>query len=198
MTKRPPVTDARPPVVGVRDISATVTKPAVDRPVVDVKPDTPTEVLPTSVPPNIVRARPGQNFLRMNPHVIDEVAGKVRTGLPLKYAFQALGVRHTLGTDWMRKGEQDETYSTPYYTLYMAVMAARAAFIEEQMAEKHERGKGNKGQWAEIAWTLERMFPEEFGQSKKITGSGTGGAIPFEVLDPSRRLENNRKQAGIE
>jgi len=97
---------------------------------------------------------------------LDGLLAKVRDGYPWPIACEAIGIRPATGTYWRNRGNQNikdhEAGICPiddYGLFYLEWKKARA-----DLAGKHIAKIRGAKDWRAHAWTLERLFPREFGQ----------------------------------
>lgn len=115
---------------------------------------------------------------RLTREVASYIAGSVAAGLPLEAALDLAGVTTRQRREWWRRGQSDraegrESLHADYVT---AVLQAQAMQKQENIAaiRKH-RSKV----WTAAAWLLERQYPDEFGERKRLDKSVSHNVMPF-------------------
>jgi len=111
--------------------------------------------------------------------------------MPFEQACYRIGLLPRSAQGWIERGLHDD--ADPLHAYFaLSVKQARAEFLRRSIGRLQLTRSGRKtdgeGPWTIDAWLLERSFPNDFGQRRVVHGTGTDGAIPFEILDPNRRV----------
>ena len=113
------------------------------------------------------------------------ICERIAAGLPMKFAAMAEGVSENTVSEWARRGEgKDDRPSTPLMEWFAAEKKkARARFVQARITEIVA-----DEDWHAKAWSLERMFPEDFARPAdrlELTGSGGGPVTIRLAFDPT-------------
>lgn len=100
----------------------------------------------------------------LTPEVHDAIVAGVKSGLPLKYAAEAVGIGEDTVCEWLRRarGEDHRPPGEPYARLAEALKEAKAASIRTAVENIRKAGEEAR-HWTANAWYLERADPEHFG-----------------------------------
>ena len=87
----------------------------------------------------------------------------IRKGNSLKIACGAAKIHYTTFKKWMKLGNEG---IHPYFEFFLDVEEAQALIAEEMNEAMIQHGK--KGNIGGLQWQLAKIYPEEYGNNKKI------------------------------
>lgn len=115
---------------------------------------------------------------RLTPDLEKEILQKVELGVPMRTAAMAAGVPGGTFESWQRQGREGRQ---PFARFLMGLTRARA----RAEISLHVRALGGGPGSAAAMWTLERRFPDDYGQRSKLELSG----------DPARPVAGDIRDA---
>lgn len=125
---------------------------------------------------------------RLDAKAESQIRSMVRMGTPPAHAFRAAGCG---ASTWARVKARAKELSEiedcdgidlspgdlQALRLFVAIEQAESLYMVNNLKRINGDDPEDKGAtWKKIAWILERRFPEEFGQSRKLEHSGPAGA----------------------
>lgn len=113
---------------------------------------------------------PGGRPSKLTPAVAERIAKALEQGMPQETAAKLAGVEPRTFYEWMAQGRREDGRHE-YQQFAQAVTLARATFQESVIAEIRNAftpGEHGVRDWRALAWLMERMFPEQFGQTVQV------------------------------
>lgn len=95
--------------------------------------------------------------------VKDILLPALKEGMPKTQACALAGISRQALYKWIDKGEKGEK---PYVDIVVTIKKAQAEFVQDRI--KGIKKAGDNGNWQANAWTLERLFPEDFAKHDKV------------------------------
>jgi len=135
--------------------------------------EAPTSTLTVYGTPRNQKYRNGRHTL-LTDEMQAEIVALLRRGNFLNHACDIMQVSYMTVLDWMRRGEEEIKQGLDdekHARFNKAIKAAQGCFIDENiqvMREGFER-------WQASAWLLERKFPQQFGEVKRMEMTGAEG-----------------------
>ena len=120
---------------------------------------------------------------KLTPQIQKEICDTIRaTGCKRDAALLA-GITEGTLYNWVNRGKQAK--SGKYLEFLKAIEKAELQFKNSLVASIRKSGRGDpergiKPQWQANAWLLERMYPEEFAERKRIDVGNADGK-PFRI-----------------
>lgn len=108
---------------------------------------------------------------KLNEQLIQNMYGKIKNGLPIRYACDYFGITKMSFSNWMRQGEQDyENEVDSLFSLFFYhIKKAESEFVEDSIADIRSGRPG----WQGAAWVLERTR-HDFMPKQEITAGDDG------------------------
>ena len=103
----------------------------------------------------------------------------VRDGVPLSRAGPAVGVDKKTAYNWYNRGK--EAKSGQLRNFYIAVEKARGQCIHDNITIIKAAAPKN---WQAAAWTLERLFPHEYGRLERVEAQEEEAITEVEIIVP--------------
>lgn len=128
---------------------------------------------------------------KLSRELVSFVAGSIAAGLSRRMALDLAGVTENQRKSWIRRGEHDSTSGKQslYADLFVACKQAEA----KQKAENIHAIRAHRTKvWTAAAWLLERGYPDEYGERKRIDGKVTHALEP--LVDWSQLNATETKQ----
>jgi hypothetical protein len=124
---------------------------------------------------------------RLSKELIGTIGGAIMAGLSTPSALELAGVTEAQWRTWRQKGKKDrgDGKESLHADLVTWILRAEA----EQKAENIAAIRKHRDKtWTSAAWLLERMYPDEFGERKRIDGKvqhSFNPLIDYDRLTPS-------------
>lgn len=140
---------------------------------------------------------PGRPPKALTPARLELICEKIRIGLPQETAAIRAGVPRRTFQDWLRMGRLPDARE-PYKSMADAIEAALAEYHESRVQIVHDSPDQRTAQWA-----LERRFPSEWGETRRLDANVNVTARPFVdvsklTLDEQRTLLELLRKAAPE
>lgn len=119
---------------------------------------------------------------RLSRELVGVIAGAIMAGLPRVSAYRLAGVTERQQRGWEAHGKKDRNdgKESLYADLVTAILQAEA----EQQAENIAQIRKHRAKtWTAAAWLLERMYPDEYGERKRIDSKVQHSLIPMIDFD---------------
>lgn len=106
--------------------------------------------------------------LKLNKEIIDSFCNGLSIGLTARAACDYAGISEQSYYTYINQAKEDidAGKKTIYSEFFESVKKARAAFRIYHMSKI--RDAAESGNWQASAWSLERLFPEEYGKQDRV------------------------------
>ena len=116
--------------------------------------------------------------MEITDEITDKICQALKLGAPMDTARAYAGVLAPTFATWLVKGRRGEEPYVPF------INAVDLAIAEGKMRDVARIDHHADKDWRAAAWKLERRFPDEFGEVKRLDQSVTVSAKP--MIDPSK------------
>lgn len=118
---------------------------------------------------------------KLTDELIKNISKALSLGLNVRGACDYAGISEPTYYAYMAQAEEDIRHEakSKYVEFFNSVKTAKAAFRIYHMTKIREAAEN--GSWQASAWSLERLFPDEYGRQDKIVITETDPAIIDEV-----------------
>lgn len=100
---------------------------------------------------------------KFTPPIQARILTALRAGATYKLAALTGGISYDLLNDWMNKGRRATRGA--FFQFFQAMQKAEAERVDEWL--KIIRHAAMTGTWTAAAWLLERLYPDEYGRTRK-------------------------------